>query len=267
VSALVDLVGVVAEVETVVRTVFHVSPAFFVGVVAVGFFGFVVSATFGIGGVVLLIPMLSTTLPPAQAVALSAPVMFVSNLGKSWVYRRHVDVRALFYVSALSLPMAFVAALWTVDVDERVLLLAVAALILVTLWVERVRATPVRMSPRGLVWWGLVTGVISGLCGAAGPPTAIGLRGYGLHKDAFVGTVAVFAVLLQFFKVPAYVATDVLPAAMLPLAGVLGAAAVVAVVVGPRLLRRVPEAAFRHVVDGILLVSAIWLIVDAIRRS
>jgi len=28
------------------------------------------------------------------------------------------------------------------------------------------------------------------------PPTAIGLRGYGLSKEAFVGTVAVFAVSL-----------------------------------------------------------------------
>jgi uncharacterized membrane protein YfcA len=262
----VTAVDTLGDVDAFVRALFHVSPGFLVAVVVVGFFGFVVSATFGIGGVVLLIPMLSLALPPAQAVALSAPVMLVNNLGKSLVYRRHVDRRALFYTSALALPAAFVAALWTVDVDDRALLLGVAALILVTLWVERVRETPVRMSPRGLLWWGLVTGGISGLCGAAGPPTAIGLRGYGLTKDAFVGTVSVFAVFLQLFKMPAYVATDVLPARMMPLAAVLAGAAVVAVRVGPRLLSRVPPAVFRNVVDGILLVSAGWLVVDAVRR-
>jgi uncharacterized membrane protein YfcA len=244
-----------------------VSPVFLVVVCAVGFFGFVVSATFGIGGVVLLIPMLSTTFPPAQAIALSAPVMLVNNLGKSVIYRRDLDVRALFYVSALSLPCAFLSALWTASVDERVLLLAVAALVVITLVVERVRERPFAMSSRALLAWGVVTGTISGLCGAAGPPTAIGLRSYGLQKGAFVATVSVFAVLLQFAKLPAYVATDVLPLRLWPLALLLSVLGIVAVLTGPRLLSRVPERRFRDVVDGILLVSAVWLIVDVVRRS
>jgi uncharacterized membrane protein YfcA len=247
--------------------VFGVTPAFFVAVSLVGFFGFVVSATFGIGGVVLLIPMLSTTLPPAEAVALSAPVMLVNNVGKSWVYRRSLNLRALWLVSALSLPTAFVAALLTASVDERVLLLGVAGLVLATLFVERVQQRSIRMSDRALLLWGLVTGVISGLCGAAGPPTAIGLRSYGLDKNAFVATVAVFAVFLQFAKLPAYVATEVLPARMAPLAAWLAVLGVLAVVTGPRMLARVPERMFRNVVDGILLVSAAWLLVDVWRRS
>jgi uncharacterized membrane protein YfcA len=247
--------------------VFGVTPAFFVGVSVVGFFGFVVSATFGIGGVVLLIPMLSMTLPPAEAVALSAPVMLVNNLGKSWVYRHSLHPRALWLVSALSLPTAFVAALLTASVDERVLLLGVAGLVLATLFVERVKQRALQMSDRALLLWGLVTGVISGMCGAAGPPTAIGLRSYGLQKDAFVATVAVFAVFLQFAKMPAYVATDVLPARMAPLAAWLAILGIVAVATGPRLLSRVPERMFRNIVDGILLVSAVWLLADVWRRS
>ncbi|MDP2343827.1 MAG: sulfite exporter TauE/SafE family protein [Deltaproteobacteria bacterium] len=246
--------------------VFQVSPAFLVAVVVVGFFGFVVSATFGIGGVVLLIPLLSMVLPPAQAVAVSAPVMLVNNLGKTWVYRRHVDKRALFLVSALAVPTAFVAALFTSSVDDRVILLGVACLILLSLVVERARARVTQFSDRALLFWGLVTGVISGLCGAAGPPTAIGLKGYGLTRERFVATVAVFAVLLQLAKVPAYLATDLLPARMWPLCALLGVTAVVAVAVGPRLLRRVPEETFKHVVDGLLVVSAAWLIFEVVRR-
>ena len=247
--------------------VFLVTPAFFVVVSVVGFFGFVVSATFGIGGVVLLIPMLSTTLPPAEAIALSAPVMLVNNIGKSIVYRRSLDLRALWLVSALSLPTAFVAALWTARVDERVLLLGVAGLVIFTLFVERVQQRSIRMSARALLLWGLVTGTISGLCGAAGPPTAIGLRSYGLEKNAFVATVAVFAVFLQFAKLPAYVITDVLPARMWPLALWLALLGVVSVATGPRLLSRVPERMFRNIVDGILLVSAAWLLFDVWHRS
>jgi uncharacterized membrane protein YfcA len=242
---------------------FGVTPLFFFGVSVVGVFGFLVSATFGIGGVVLLIPMLSLALPPAQAVALSAPVMLVNNVAKSLLYRRSLNRRALWLVSALSLPTAFVAALLTASVDERVLLVAVAALVVATLFVERVQQRTIRMSDRALLLWGIVTGVISGMCGAAGPPTAIGLRSYGLSKDAFVATVSVFAVALQFAKMPAYVLTEVLSPSHLPLAVWLAVLGLLSVVIGPRILRRVPEKLFRDVVDGILAVSAVWLLIEA----
>ncbi len=249
---------------TGVEALFGLDAGFLVLTAAVGFFGFVVSATFGIGGVVLLIPILSMVLPPAQAVAVSAPVMLVSNLGKTAVFFRHIHWRAALAVSALALPAATASALVSASVDERVILVSVATLILVSVVVERQRqagATP--MSTPALVAWGAVTGVISGLCGAAGPPTAIGLRRYGLDKDAFVGTVAIFAVWLQLVKIPAYISTNALPARLLPLAALLGVLAVVAVPAAPRLLRRLPTSAFRSVVDGILVVSAIWLLAEA----
>lgn len=245
---------------------FGVTPGFFAFVVVVAFVGFVVSATFGIGGVVLLIPALSMRLPPAQAVALSAPVMLISNLSKGYVYRRALDKKALVLVSGLAVPTAFFAALMTAGIDDRIILLAVAALIVASVVVERVRARPVKLSDRALLLWGLVTGVISGIAGAAGPPTAIGLKGYGLTREAFVATVAVFAVLLQLAKIPAYWATSALSPKLLPLALVLGLLAIVAVIVGPPLLRRLPERAFLLGVDAILLLSAGWILVEVLKR-
>lgn len=249
-----------------IEEVFSVSPGFFAVVIAVGFVGFVISATFGIGGVVLLIPLLSTTLPPAQAVAVSAPIMLVNNLGKSWIYRKHLDKKALWLVSALAVPTAFFAALFTTRIDDRVILLAVAALIILSVVVEHVRSRPVQLSDRALLFWGLITGGISGIAGAAGPPTAIGLRGYGLSRESFVATVAVFAVFLQLAKIPAYWSTNALPAKLLPLSAVLGVTAIIAVAVGPPMLRRVPEKAFKLGVDVLLLLSATWLIVEVIQR-
>lgn len=244
--------------------VFGLSPLFLLLTCIVGFFGFVVSSVFGIGGVVLLIPLLSMVLPPVQAVAVSAPVMLVNNLGKMWVYRRDINWRGFVVVSALALPAAFLSALWASRIDDRLILVAVAVLVLMSVIVDRLRSGPgKRISDVGLFWWGGVTGIISGLCGAAGPPTAIGLRGYGLDKAAFVGTVAVFAVFLQLAKIPAYIKTDALPLRMLPLASLLGVLAVLAVVFGPRLLRRVPAASFRTIVDVLLVVSAVWLLGEA----
>ncbi len=256
---------VVTDFSVVVHELFGLSPGFLLLTAVLGFFGFVVSAAFGIGGVVLLIPLLSMALPPAQAIALSAPVMLVNNLGKSWVYRHAIRWKACGLVSALALPAAYLSARLVTSIDDRIILVAVAALILVSVVADRLRppAAGNRFGDLGLCLWGGVTGAISGLCGAAGPPTAIGLRGYGLSKDAFVGTVAVFAVLLQVAKIPAYVGTDVLPLRLMPLAALLGALGLIAVAVGPPLLRRVPEQTFRAVVDTLLVLSAVWLLGEA----
>lgn len=244
---------------------FVLSPTLLVVTLVVGFFGFVVSAAFGIGGVVLLIPLLSLALPPAQAIAVSAPVMLVNNLGKAWVFRRAVNWRACLLVSALALPAAYGSARLVTVVDERIILVSVATLVIVSVALDRLRAPSQkpRLGDVELVVWGGITGAISGLCGAAGPPTAIGLRGYGLSKDGFVGTVAVFAVLLQVAKIPAYVDTNVLPSRLLPLATLLGCLGLVAAAVGPALLRRVSESTFRGVVDGLLVISAVWLLGEA----
>ena len=247
-----------------VAALFGLSPAFLLVTAVVGFFGFVVSATFGIGGVVLLIPVLSMALPPVQAVAVAAPVMLVNNLGKSWVFRSAVDVKATALLSGLALPAAYLSARVANTVDDRLLLVAVALLILVSVAVDRLR-TPATAPMGGLALflWGGLTGAISGICGAAGPPTAIGLRRYGLSKNEFVGTVAVFSVCLQLAKIPAYVDTGALPPGLLPLAALLAALSLVAVAVGPRLLRQVSEDKFRIVVDGLFVVSAVWLLAEA----
>jgi uncharacterized protein len=245
----------------------HVTPLYLLALLVFATFGFVVSSVFGVGGVVLLIPLLSERFPPVQAVAVSAPVMLVNNVGKALVYRKHVDKTALWAVSALAVPAAFVSALFSASIDGRVLLLAVAGLVFASVIVERVRKTPTAMSKRQLMAWGGVTGVISGLCGAAGPPTAIGLRGYGLSKEVFVGTVAVFATFLQLAKIPAYIQTRVLSAELIPLALFLSVLSAASVLVGPWALRSLDKKKFGTFVDVILMVSAIWLVIDVVRDS
>lgn len=250
---------------------FGVEPWFFAALMIVAFIGFVLSATFGVGGAMLLIPMLAQRMPAAHAVALAAPVMLFNNVLKAWVFRKHVSRRGTLLVSALALPGAFVGAYVAGDFDDRAILIGIALLIVMSIVVERSKSAEqgraVRLGDKALLFWGGVTGAISGLCGAAGPPTAIGLRAWGLDKEAFVGTVAVFAILLQIVKMPAYVMTDVLPAERWPLGVALSVTAFLGVLVGPTAVRRMPARAFGWALDALLLVTAVWLVADVVRRS
>jgi uncharacterized protein len=256
---------------------FGFEPVFFVALMIVAFIGFVLSATFGVGGAMLLIPMLAQRMPAAHAVALAAPVMLFNNVLKAWVFRKYVSKRGTFLVSALALPFAFAGAYVAGDFDDSAILIGIAILIVLSIVVERVPMSPrtsnandprvVKMGDKALLFWGGVTGAVSGLCGAAGPPTAIGLRAWGLDKEAFVGTVAVFAILLQIVKMPAYVMTDVLPAERWPLALALSATALAGVVVAPSAVKAMPKKAFGWALDALLLVTAAWLLVDVFTRS
>ena len=245
---------------------FGVDGAFFALLMAAAFVGFVISSTLGVGGAMLLIPLLAQQMPAAQAVALCAPVMLFNNALKAWVFRRHVDKRATLLVSALALPLAFVGAMFNARFDDRAILLGVAALIVFSIVAERAFEKRVAVSPRSLVLWGGFSGFVSGVCGAAGPSTAIGLRGYGLEREAFVGTVAWYAILLQLVKIPAYMGTGVLPSSRWPLALALSANAAVGVALAPLILARMPKRVFSYALDALLAVCALWLVVDVIRR-
>lgn len=247
-------------------SVFGLEPSFLLLVLVVGWVGFVVSSTFGVGGALLLIPLLAQRMPAAHAVALSAPVMLFNNLLKAIVFRRSIDKRGTLLVSALALPAAFLGALWSTRLDDRWILIGVAALIILSIVIERGLERRVKVSDRGLLLWGAVTGAVSGICGAAGPPTAIGLRGWGLDKEPFVATVALFAILLQVVKIPAYIGGGVLPLERWPLALLLSVTAALGVAVAPRLLRTVPTRVFALALDGILAVSAAVILLDVLRR-
>lgn len=246
---------------------FGLSPPFLAAVVVVAFAGFLLSSTLGVGGALLLVPMLATEMRAIEAVAITTPVMLFNNLLKSWVFRRHVDRRALLLVSAGALPAAAIAAGFAARVDERVILLGIAALIVASLAVDHALDRPVKLDDRGLAVWSVFTGTVSGLCGAAGPPTAIGLSGYGLSRERFVGTVAVYAVLLQVVKLPGYLATGAMPLARWPLALLLSAAALVAVLLAKHLVARLQARAFKVALDGFLALTAAWMVFDALSRG
>ena len=79
-------------------------------------------------------------------------------------------------------------------------------------------------------------------------------------------TVAWFAIFLQLAKIPAYMVTGVFTVDRWPLAIALGVMAALGVAVAPAILQRTPKKTFALGIDVLLGVSAVWLIVDALRR-
>lgn len=241
-------------------SIFGVEPAWLIAFFLTGFLGFVASSTVGVGGAIVLTPVLMMRLDASLAVALAAHVMLVNNTLKYWVFRPHVDRKVVISVSIAALPSAAVAAFFVDGMQEEWLKGAIGALTLFSVfWSGRVQQD--RLYPR---WaappWGFVIGTVSGLCGAAGPPTAIALRGFGLQKEGFIASVAVLAVGLQICKLPGYFATGVMTPGWLPLALWLSIAAVGAVWLARRWVPRMDAQLFRRALNGILAAMGLYLL-------
>lgn len=225
-----------------------------------GFLGFVASSTLGVGGAIVLTPVLMLRLDAALSVALAAHVMLVNNLLKYWVFRPHVERTVVLWVSVAALPSAALAAFFVDRIQEDWLKGAIGGLTLLSVfWGGKTQTE--RLYPRWAATpWGIIIGAVSGLCGAAGPPTAIALRGFGLQKERFIASVAVLAIGLQVCKLPAYFATGVMTPQWLPLALWLSLAALGAVWLATRWVPRMDAQVFRKALNGILAAMGLYLL-------
>jgi len=239
--------------------------SFLVFAVAVSYLGFIVSSTAGIGGALLLTPVLMMRLPAAEAIGLASTVLIANNGFKTLVFKRFIDKRAALIAASTALPLAVLGAMLTSRVDERILRAAIGVLVLASLGVELWLRRPIPVRRAAFPVMTGTVGFVSGLCSMAGPVAAITFKGYGLAKEQFVSTVAIVALGMQLVKLPAYMATGVLHVHEWPLVVLFSAVALAGVLTGRRIVGRLDVRRFHQVLNVFLVVIAVMLLYQAAR--
>ncbi len=228
-----------------------------------GFLGCVLSATTGVGGALVLLPFVTAMFGANAAVALMAPVMLANNVIKALLYRpfihRHALVRSLWGAIPGGVGGAFAASYVPAKILERVVAFVILVFIAYDLFFADRTKRPV--TDRGLAPWGLATGFVSGVSGAAGPTNAIALAGYGLLRETFVGTAAAVSASIQLVKLPVFIGTGALRREHLWVALGLAAVALAAGFTGRGILRRLDDRRFRLALDAALAVLAASMLI------
>jgi uncharacterized membrane protein YfcA len=164
----------------------------------------------------------------------------------------------LGYVFAASLPEAWI-------------LLALGLISLLfgaqRLWIERGgRIAPARKRPD---WVGVLCGAASGLTSqiahAGAPPFQIYVFPQKLPRDVLVGTTAIFFALINWIKVPAYVALGQFTPVNLLASAALLPVAIASTFAGVRLVRKIDAERFYLMVYGLTVVMGLKLTWDAVR--
>jgi uncharacterized protein len=216
----------------------------------------------------LSLPLMALVVSPVQAAAITLPILIVQDVVSVWAYRYTWDRRnvAILVVGATS--GILTGYLLAAQVSDAAIKLAVG-LISIAFAIRRLvlerggrepKATPADV-PRGM-FWGWVTGFTSMIAHAGGPPFQIYVMPQRLPRDVFVGTGAVVFALINWIKVPPYLALGQMTMENMATAGALFPVAIASTWAGVLLVRRVSGQLFYTAVYVLLVFVGAKLVYD-----
>jgi hypothetical protein len=215
----------------------------------------------------LAVPVLALATPAVTAAGLLLPVYVVSDVFGLIAYRKSFDRRNLLILApaatlgiALGWATARIVAPWIVT-----LLVGLIGLVFALTLLLRRGPTgaprPARVAPG--VFWGAITGFTSFVSHAGAPPYQVYVQPQQLDKTVFAGTTTILFAWVNAVKLIPYWALGQLSAQNLHVALLLLLPAALAVWVGVRLVRVIPQDLFYRLVTWALLAVSVKLIWDA----
>jgi uncharacterized protein len=223
----------------------------------------------GLGGAFALmgVPVMALVLPPVQAAAVLLPVLLMMDAVSLWTWRGRAQghlLRAMLPPALLGIGLGWLAAAITPDAAVK-LIVGLLALGFVARQLARPRP-PATGRRRASAWgWGTLSGFTSFVAHAGGPPFQMHVLPLRLDPRDYTGTSVVFFAVLNAVKVVPYVALGLFDARTLTAAGWLVPVAVVAVLAGAWLVRRMRPAVFYPFMFGMLGLVSARLIWDGIK--
>jgi len=223
----------------------------------------------GIG--VIALPLMALAISPVQAAAITLPILIVQDVVSVWAFRHSRDgaiLRLMLPSAAIGIFAGFALAA-LVEPDAVGLAVGLISVVfgLQRLWLERAAAGPTGPPVEGRwPWRGVLAGIAAGFTSqvshAGGPPFQMYVIPKRLARESFIGTSAIFYCVVNWMKVPAYLALGQFNRESLTTAAVLLPLAIVATYAGVWLVRRVPGESFYRVIYVLLILVGAKLVWD-----
>jgi uncharacterized membrane protein YfcA len=218
----------------------------------------------GISGLGLLpVVLFAQILPAKEATGLVLPLLCFGDVAAVLSYRRHAlwgHLWHLFPWTALGVVIGYFA-LGRIDEHQTRLLIGAIVLGLVALHLYR-RYRGSHDAEHG-AWFAPLIGVLAGfttlVANAAGPLMVIYLLAMRLPKLEFMGTGAVFFMLLNWFKVPFMTHLGLINSASIGVNVLLAPAVFAGALLGRKLLPRINQRLFENLALALSTVAALEL--------
>lgn len=203
---------------------------------------FVVSASVGLGGSLLLVPVLVLTIGPKEGVALAALLLGVNNVFKVIAYRGTIPFRAAAMIILLIAAGAALGATAMVHSPPLIVAAGVLVAFLGTLVMERTRFDLGRTVFAPVL--AFASGATSGFSGTSGPLKGVAIRNLDLDRAHFAGAASVASLVGDLTKTTVFAHAQLLDGRALQILVLVLPLMLLGTLSGFRLNRQLGEHAF-----------------------
>lgn len=232
----------------------------YIGAFVVGFG----KAGFASGISLLQAPLIAYAVPARTAIGLVLPLLIFADLLAMGAFWKQWDFSRVRWPLAGCVPGIALGMFFVNIVSDALLRQALGVLALVLTGLLIVRDVWYPSRTYNPAWWhGALVGAFAGFCStvahAAGPIMALFLIAQKIDKRTFVASAAMFFFILNWLKLPPYVATGVVDLEVLKAAVKLAPMVPLGIGVGWLLNRAIPQKYFVYIVYVLLIIAGLDL--------
>jgi len=238
------------------------SPAWWV-LLACAFGAEVLGTMAGFGAATVLTPIAAWFLDIKTAIALVAAFHLIGNASRLVFFGRFINWRTWLLFGVTGVALSGIGARVAATLPSPMIQAAFGAFLLLYVAASSMSSWLVLPShPLTLLGGGIASGFVAGLLGTGGAIRSACLLAFRLPKEAYLGTSAAIALVVDATRLPIYLAERLLPVSMAWLVAALVPVGFGGAWVGQRLVRRLSAAAFRRAVLALLAAMGIKLLWD-----
>jgi len=222
-------------------------------------------AVSGFGFAMLSVPLMIPVLGAQSSVVVATVLSFVLTIGSTIAERRHVQWRPVLTLSAaaiLGIPIGLAVLLL---LDPHWLTLIIGLVVIgTTVLLARGGAVRVVLSAPVVGGAGVLSGALLSSTGMNGPPVVAVFQSSGMHPGPFRASLQATFVIQDLLAIAGFVLVSLLG----PSTALVAVTAIPALGagwwLGDRMFRRLTPGTFRRIVLGMLLLSGVVAVVQAI---
>ncbi|CAN5701536.1 hypothetical protein BH18ACT6_BH18ACT6_11040 [soil metagenome] len=219
---------------------------------------FTVSASAGLGGSLVLVPILALVLGTKEGVALAALLLAANNVVKVFAYRETLPLRKALVVIVLIAAGAALGGLLLVSAPERVVTMAVIVSFVIALLAERLDLARLRRIGGPVLAVG--SGATSGFFGTSGPLKGMAIRQLELDRAHFVGAASLTSLAGDATKATVFTEAGLLSGDSFLVALAAVPLMLVATITGKRINRSIGERGYTSLFWGIMAGYTVRLV-------
>lgn len=219
---------------------------------------FTVSASAGLGGSLVLVPILALVLGTKEGVALAALLLAANNVVKVFAYRETLPLRKALVVIVLIAAGAALGGLLLVSAPERVVTVAVIVSFVIALLAERLDLARLRRIGGPVLAVG--SGATSGFFGTSGPLKGMAIRQLELDRAHFVGAASLTSLAGDATKATVFTEAGLLSGDSFLVALAAVPLMLVATITGKRINRSIGERGYTSLFWGIMAGYTVRLV-------